>query len=70
MLAVRVRARLLPENRVVELELVDDTVAELLRRLGLGREGGVVARAGRPLLEEERLADGEEVTVYRVVSGG
>ncbi len=67
---VRVVAELLPDRRRVEVELEKGTVAELLERLGLSREGAVVVRDGTPLVEEEVLRDEERVLVYRAASGG
>jgi len=67
---VKVVAEVLPDRRLVEVELSQGTVGELLEKLGLGREGAVVVREGVPLVEEEVLSDGERVLVYRAASGG
>jgi sulfur carrier protein len=69
-LPVRVRVELLPEGESREVVLERGTVGELLARLGLGREGGVVVKDGRPLVEDEVLSNGDRVRVYRAASGG
>ncbi len=65
-----VRVRLLPENRVVSIDVERIRVEELLRRLGLSVESAVVVKNGRPLLDWEEISGDEEVTVIRAVSGG
>ena len=67
---MRVVVELLPDGKRLEVELSRGTVGELLHVLGLGREGGVVVKNGRPLVEEEVLEDGDRVRVYRAASGG
>ncbi len=66
----RVSVEVLPGRRRLVVELEEPTVAELLRRLGLGRESAVVVRDGRPLLEDEELRDGDHVVVFIAASGG
>ncbi len=65
------RVRLLPEDRLVEVD-VDEciTVAELFRRLGVSREAAVAERGGEVLAEWDRVCGGDEVAVYLAVSGG
>ncbi len=65
---VRVRVRLVPEGRTLVVEA--DSVGGLLEALGLSRETHVVLRGGKPLLSGERLREGEEIVVVRVLSGG
>ncbi len=68
---VRVKVRLKPEGKEVELTFDSEpTVAELLRRLNLSAEAAVAVIGGRVVPEWERVRDGEEVTVIRAVSGG
>ena len=70
MLGVRVKARLIPEGKNAVVELETGRVSELLHKLGYSFDDAVVIKNGRPLLEEEELSDGDEVTVIRTASGG
>ena len=64
----RVRVKMLPGGRTLEVEA--GTVRGLLEKLGANPETHVVLRDGRPLLSDERLEDGWELVVVRVLSGG
>ncbi|MCE4624889.1 MAG: small archaeal modifier protein 2 [Desulfurococcales archaeon] len=65
-----VRVKLLPEGKVVEVDLQEgDTVRDLLRALGLSSETHVVLVGGTPVPETEKIGAGE-VVVVRVLSGG
>ena len=66
----RINVEVLPGRRRLVVELEKPTVAELLRRLGLGRESAVVVQDGKPLLEDEELRDGDHVVVFIAASGG
>ncbi|EHP70416.1 MAG: MoaD/ThiS family protein [Metallosphaera yellowstonensis] len=57
------------EERVVSL---DDraTVRDLIKILGLRVQGVVVLKDGVPVLEEERLKEGDNLTVVLTASGG
>lgn len=46
------------------------TAADLLEKAGIHPDAVVVFRAGRPIPLDEKLEDGEEVEVVKVVSGG
>ncbi len=70
MLGVRVKVRLIPEGKNAVVELETRRVSELLHKLGYSFDDAVVIKDGRPLLEEEELSDGDEVTVIRTASGG
>ena len=67
-----VTVHLLPtrkQTRVVELP--DDATAEaLMRTLGLFPDAWIALRGKDPIPSDEPLADGEEVRLYSVVSGG
>lgn len=66
-----VRARLIPEGRVVEIPVKGRVkVRALLEELGLNPEAAVVLRSGRPLTEDDEVSDGDQVDVVRVLSGG
>ncbi|KSW11828.1 hypothetical protein CF15_03235 [Pyrodictium occultum] len=69
-MGIKVSALILPERQAVEVELTAGTVRELVHRLGYSAEDVVVLRDGRPLLEEDRLEDGDNVTILRAASGG
>jgi sulfur carrier protein len=66
---MRVRVRDEGGEREVEME-EGATVQDLLNRLGYDRESVLVRRGRRLVVEEERLSDGEELEVLRVVTGG
>ncbi len=66
-----VKARLIPEGRVVEVKVEGKIkVRSLLEELGLNPEAAVVLKSGKPLTEDEEVSDGEQVDVVRVLSGG
>jgi sulfur carrier protein len=70
-LGMAVRARLIPEGRVIEVNVKGRIkVRSLLEKLGLNTEAAVVLKSGRPLTEDEELEDGDYVDVVRVLSGG
>jgi sulfur carrier protein len=66
---MRVRVRDEGGEREVEME-EGATVQDLLEKLGYDRESVLVRRGRRLVVEEERLSDGEELEVLRVVTGG
>jgi sulfur carrier protein len=66
---MRVRVRGEGGEREVEME-EGATVQDLLEKLGYDRESMLVRRGRRLVVEEERLSDGEELEVLRVVTGG
>lgn len=45
-------------------------VIDVLRELGLLENEYVVVRRGKVVAEDEELADGDELVLYPVVSGG
>ena len=45
-------------------------VVDVLRELGLLENEYVVVRRGKVVAEDEELADGDELVLYPVVSGG
>ena len=67
-IVARVRARLVPGGRVTIVEA--SRVRELLERLGASPETHVAMRDGAPLHPDEKLREGEEIVVVRVLSGG
>ncbi|MEM1859935.1 MAG: MoaD/ThiS family protein [Metallosphaera sp.] len=59
------------EKREKEVELnPKSTVRDLVRKLGLTVQGSGVVRDGVPLLEDERIKEGEKLTVVQTASGG
>jgi len=69
-MGIKVSVLILPEHRSTMVELETGLVRELIHRLGYATEGVIVIKNGRPLLEDEQLEDGDNVTVYRAASGG
>lgn len=68
---VKLKVRLLPENKLVEVEVeAGEKVSKLLERLGLTRESYIVLADGAPIPETERVPLGSDIVVLRVVSGG
>ncbi len=64
---VRVKA----EGREREVEVAEGTtVGRLLEELGYDRESVLVRKGKKLVVEEERLSEGEELEVLRVVTGG
>jgi len=65
------RVRVREGETVREVEVEEGTTVEgLLERLGYDRESVLVRRGKRLVVEEERLRDGEELEILRVVTGG
>lgn len=52
-----------------ELEVTDETYADLVERVGLSVQEAAVLVDGRPVPEDQRVT-AEEVDVIRLVSGG
>ncbi|MEM2866233.1 MAG: MoaD/ThiS family protein [Candidatus Hadarchaeales archaeon] len=64
---VRVRA----EGREREVEVGEGTTVEgLLEELGYDRESVLVRKGKKLVVEEERLSEGDELEILRVVTGG
>lgn len=64
---VRVRA----EGKEREVEVGEGTTVEgLLEELGYDRESVLVRKGKRLVVEEERLSEGDELEILRVVTGG
>jgi len=62
------RATILPAREVREVDA--RTVADLLKALGLHRDAHLVVRGDDILTADVRLAAGDEVEVWPVISGG
>ena len=62
------RVTILPGREVKELDA--RTVGDLLKTLGLHREAHLVVRGEDILTTDVRLAAGDEVEVWPVISGG
>ncbi len=68
---MRVKVRLIRENRVVDIDLPNGSrVSDLLKKLNLRSVSHIVIKNGEPIPESYQLADGDEVEVLPVVSGG
>ena len=66
---MKVRVRILPDGRHLEAE-PGVRASDLLKLAGMNSESGVVLVNGRPVTEDYRIREGDEVTVVRVLSGG
>ncbi len=71
MSVIKITAREVGNRQVRELQLAPmGTAADLLKELGHNQEVVVVRRNGRIVPEGEQLADGDEIEIIPVVSGG
>ena len=69
--AVKVTVKIAGKGESRELERAStDTVADLLKELGYNPEVVAVRKNGEIVPEEECLADGDEIEVIPIVSGG
>jgi sulfur carrier protein len=62
------RVTILPDRQVKEVDA--RTVGDLLRALGLLRDAHLVVRGEDILTSDMRLAEGDELEVWPVISGG
>jgi len=68
---LRIKIRVVgKEPKVVELGGDRKKVSEMLRELGLLSEEYIVMKGRRVLTDEDVVADGDEVVLVPVVSGG
>ncbi|QGR19521.1 MoaD/ThiS family protein [Stygiolobus azoricus] len=68
---MKIIVNLIRENKRLEVELPEKaTVRDLLKKIGYRVQGSVVVRGDDPLIEDERLNDGDEVKVFLAASGG
>ena len=68
---MRVRVRFIRENRVVDVELPENScVRDLLSKLNLRSISYIVLRNGTPLPESSEVRDGDELEILPVASGG
>ncbi|MEM4699642.1 MAG: MoaD/ThiS family protein [Candidatus Nezhaarchaeales archaeon] len=67
---VRVAVEVRPGGLRSEVEVRGARVADLLRAMGYERGEAVVVRRGKVLTEVDGLAEGDELVVYEVISGG
>ena len=64
------RVKLMPDNRVIELNAGKTRARDLVRKLGMPEEMVVVLRNGEIVTGDETLSEDDEVVVMRAVSGG
>ena len=65
-----IKARLIPDNVIVEINADRIKGRDILSKLGLDPESAVVIADGRPIPEDDYVTSGSEVVVVRVLSGG
>ncbi len=58
-----IRARVLPENRKLEIQKLRIRIRDLLKELDLGLEETLVSRNGCAALEYETAQDGDNIEV-------
>ncbi|MEM0343118.1 MAG: MoaD/ThiS family protein [Thermoplasmata archaeon] len=69
---MKVTVRLLPtlkETRMLELP-AQSTVQDMIQALGLYPDAWIALRNDRPVPLDDELADGDEIKLIAVVSGG
>ena len=68
---MKVEVNLVRENITKSLEVPDNyRVRDLLKQLGYTIQGTVVLRNGTPILEDEKIKDGDKLTIILTASGG
>lgn len=66
---MKIKAKILEKTRSVELPN-GATVADLFSELGENTETYIVERSGKVIIEKDKLRDGNEVELIKIVSGG
>ena len=68
---MKVEVSLARENITKSLEVPDHyKVKDLLKQLGYTVQGTVVLRNGIPIIEDEKIKDGDKLTIILTASGG
>ncbi|MCY0873643.1 MAG: MoaD/ThiS family protein [Acidianus infernus] len=68
---MKVEVNLVRENVTKSLEVPDYyRVRDLLKHLGYTIQGTVVLRNGIPIIEDEKIKDGDKLTIVLTASGG
>ncbi|AEB94924.1 MAG: MoaD/ThiS family protein [Metallosphaera sp.] len=68
---MKVTVYLARERKEKEVELdFNSTVRDLVRKLGFTVQGVVVLRNGQPVLDDEKLKEGDNLTLVQTASGG
>jgi sulfur carrier protein len=68
---VKVKVKLVRENIEKSVELNDrSTVKDLLKILGYNIQGTVVLKEGMPIIEDEKIHDGDSFIIFLTASGG
>ena len=68
---MKVAVQLVREGREIVVELPEKaTVKDLLKSIGYRVQGSVVVKDGLPIVEDERLSDGDKLQVFLAASGG
>ena len=68
---MKVTVQLVREGKEIVVELPENaTVRDLLKSIGYRVQGSVVVKDGVPIIEDEKLSDGDKLQVFLVASGG
>ncbi len=68
---MKVKVKLVRENIEKSVELNDrSTVKDLLKILGYNIQGTVVLKEGMPIIEDEKIHDGDSFIIFLTASGG
>lgn len=68
---MKVTVQLIREGKEMVIDLPDKaTVRDLLKSIGYRVQGSVVVKDGLPVIEDERLSEGDKLQVFLAASGG
>lgn len=68
---MKVTVQLVREGKEMVVELPEKaTVKDLLKSIGYRIQGSVVVKDGLPIVEDERLSEGDKLQVFLAASGG
>lgn len=69
---MKINVQFIPEkNEIAEVEVADGAIClDILEKLNLSPDAHIVAREGDPIPIDEKLKDGEQIEIIKVVSGG
>jgi sulfur carrier protein ThiS len=69
---MKISVQFMPEkNDIPDMEIAQGAIClDVLNKLGLSPDAHIVTRKGEPIPIDERLKDGEQIEIIKVVSGG
>ncbi|ARM75056.1 MoaD/ThiS family protein [Acidianus manzaensis] len=68
---MKIEVTMIRENKSISLDLPENyRVRDLLKTLGYTIQGTVVLRNNIPIIEDEKIKDGDKLTIILTASGG